>query len=163
MMNNLHDLTAKQITVLAIHAVKAWKIWCRDTGDDISSGDWRKSVQIAICGVGKESLKNCKQEDYLPMLNYYKHILGEPPIAEQHADVPNERRQLMWHIERAMDQYGINWHYVHAICASKWASAWRGYTAQDCKDVCLCKLNCEELRQLLATIKQRGKSKQAKK
>lgn len=152
--NKMNKLSKKQKSVLAQIANKAFKRVMAMYKIGETYDDWRRAEQFRR--VGKWSLTDCHQSDYVPLYNHFAKLAGIKAI-EDHTR--SEEDKAAWSLNDAVRRFEINEPYLRKIAQDKFAMIFIPTHSIDelIKDI-VHKLTYDQSRQLLYTINNRGRS-----
>jgi hypothetical protein len=111
----MRGLSNLQKATLARAARAAWASRGM-VGDNAAFTDWRHAEQQAAVGCG--SLRDCGQDDFLPLLAHFQDLAGETGTAVKtilrHAEEP--RIIAMRKLAESLAERGLGTAYAEAIC-----------------------------------------------
>lgn len=149
-------LTAKQKAAICSTAAKAYKEH-PDAFPGDSVDEYRRAATQAA--VGETSLRNCSNEDYIPILNVLRAIIGLKPLRER-SQVELAKGKACYILRNTIRFQELTPQYLFAIARDKFASRLAG-----CEDLDLAirtRLTSSQIMQLVYTINNRGRAKTKK-
>lgn len=150
----MKPLTNKQKAVIAQIAAKAHKAMVSVGASSDYLNNFRHEVQHEA--VGKASLTQCTQADYVPLYNYFAGIAGLPKIAN---NTRSQKDVDIWLITDHLRRHELDLDYLADIARDKFPTFMRGYTTHDILAAIHAKLKHDQIMQLVYTINTRGRTK----
>ena len=107
----MKKLSIKQLRTLGAMAHAAHKL----VGGGMPFEEWRRSCTSYV--TGRDSWKELRQEDYIPLLNMFRQAQGLPPVPDR---TPKDKHaSLLWTLADRVQHWGLSLPYVAAIAADK--------------------------------------------
>lgn len=149
-------LTAKQKAAICAMASKAYKRHPEAYPGD-SVDEYRRAVMIAA--VGEYSLRECSDEDYIPIINTLRLILGLKPLPERER-VEYAKARALYVLRNALQLHELTLPYLAAIARDKFSARLAG--CDDIERAICTRLTSGQIMQLVYTINNRGRAKTRK-
>lgn len=107
----MKKLSIKQLRTLGAMAHAAHKL----VGGGMPFEDWRHACTATV--TGRDSWKELRQEDYIPLLNIFRQAQGLTPVPDR---TPKDKHaSLLWTLSDCVRRWGLPPAYVAAIAADK--------------------------------------------
>lgn len=153
----MKTLSKRQLQVLGSTSNKAHRHLCgcglEEPGDYEA---WRHGFTFDVCGI--DSWRQLEQKHYIPLLNAFRRVLGQPPVADRTPQ--NDEASLLWTIRDRAAHWELSSAYLAAIVRDKFARPWA--TAEMTLERILAGLSARDLRSFLYTIEARGRARAKK-
>lgn len=151
------ELTKKQKSVIAQVASKAYKSMfvAGAAFDDMAT--FRHEAQLDA--VGKASLMDCDQGDYVTLYNYFASIAGLQIIKD---NTRSYKDKAAWILADTLRRHELNNDYLAAIARDKFPRLMAGYTEGNIMEAIHTKLDDNQIMQLVYTANNRGRTKNRK-
>lgn len=149
----IHPLSKRQIAVICQLAARAYRALDPALDSDMSLDNFRRAEVYQA--VGRYSLRDCDQRDYVRVCNHFRAYLGMTPMVDRTHQGDHARKA--WCMQDAAARYELTPAYVAAIARDKFGID-TGARGISIAEICGY-LTPDQLDQLLYTITARGRAK----
>lgn len=152
----MKTLSAKQLQVLGSLSRRAYKTLAARGHVQEMYEEWRRTFTADV--TGRASWRALCQQDYIPLVNALRGIIGMPPVEDN--TPADQKASLAWTVKDRAQFWELRLHYVQAIVADKFHLPQAG-TAEGWDEM-LAMLDTQQMKQLLYTIEARGRKRSNK-